>query len=309
MDAVISQITDEMEQHHYKFKMVPITHLAEGQDGVGKLVRQGMVSETLSRGWHFYLDGNEKLPEAKTILVIAMPQFITRVTFRKQGKVFAASIPPGYLTRADESRAEKILKNVLENNGNKIVRARLALKTLAVRSGLAKYGRDNISYVPGMGSFLRLIAFYTDYPCEGDNWQEASMMKACEYCALCRETCPTRCIPSDRFLIHAENCVTYFNEEETDFPHWLKPGAHNSLIGCMKCQAVCPVNKPYLNKIETGPDFSEAETELILNKASVEKLSPETRMKLDRMVEDGIYPVMGRNLRMLIEQEGKSARK
>jgi epoxyqueuosine reductase len=309
MDAVISQITDEMEQHHYKFKMVPITHLAEGQDGVGKLVRQGMVSETLSRGWHFYLDGNEKLPEAKTILVIAMPQFITRVTFRKQGKVFAASIPPGYLTRADESRAEKILKNVLENNGNKIVRARLALKTLAVRSGLAKYGRDNISYVPGMGSFLRLIAFCTDYPCEGDNWQEASMMKACEYCALCRETCPTRCIPSDRFLIHAENCVTYFNEEETDFPHWLKPGAHNSLIGCMKCQAICPVNKPYLNKIETGPDFSEAETELILNKAPVEKFSPETRMKLDRMVEDGIYPVMGRNLRMLIEQEGKSARK
>jgi epoxyqueuosine reductase len=268
-----------------------------------------MVSETLSRGWHFYLDGNEKLPEAKTILVIAMPQFITRVTFRKQGKVFAASIPPGYLTRADESRAEKILKNVLENNGNKIVRARLALKTLAVRSGLAKYGRDNISYVPGMGSFLRLIAFYTDYPCEGDNWQEASMMKACEYCALCRETCPTRCIPSDRFLIHAENCVTYFNEEETDFPHWLKPGAHNMLIGCMKCQAVCPVNKPYLDKIEDGPDFSEEETELILNKAQVEKLSPETRMKLDRMVEDGIYPVMGRNLRMLIEQEGKSARK
>jgi hypothetical protein len=28
-------------------------------------------------------------------------------------------------------------------------------------------------------------------------------------------------------------------------------------------------------------------------------------MKLDRMVEDGIYPVMGRNLRMLIEKQGK----
>ena len=302
MDAVISQITDEMEQHHYKFKMVPITHLAEGQDGVGKLVRQGMVSETLSRGWHFILDGNEKLPEAKTILVIAMPQFITRVTFRKQGKVFADSIPPGYLTRADESRAEKILKNVLENNGNKIVRARLALKTLAVRSGLAKYGRDNISYVPGMGSFLRLIAFYTDYPCAEDNWQEASMMKVCENCVLCREACPTGCIPSERFLIHAENCVTYFNEEETDFPHWLKAEAHNALIGCMKCQSVCPANKPYLDRIEEGPDFSEEETELILNKAPVEKLSPETRLKLDRMVEDGIYPVMGRNLRMLIEK-------
>jgi epoxyqueuosine reductase len=110
------------------------------------------------------------------------------------------------------------------------------------------------------------------------------------------------CISSDRFLIHAENCVTYFNEAETDFPHWLKPEAHNTLIGCMKCQSVCLVNKPYLDKIEDGPDFSEEETELILNKVPVEKLSPETRLKLDRMVEDGIYPVMGRNLRMLIEK-------
>ncbi len=302
MDAVISRIADGMKQYRYRFRTVSITHLPDAQNAVGDLVRQGMVSETLSRGWHFYLERNEKFPGAKTIVVIAMPQHITRVTFRKQGKVLAANIPPGYLIRADESRAEQILKNVLENNGNKIVRARLALKILAVRSGLAKYGRDNISYVPGMGSFLRLIAFYTDYPRAEDNWQEASMMKACENCALCREICPTGCISAGRFLIHAENCLTYFNEAETDFPRWLKPEGHNSLVGCMKCQAVCPVNKPYLGKIEDGPDFSEEETELILNKAQVERLRPETRLKLDRMVEDGIYPVMGRNLRMLIEK-------
>jgi epoxyqueuosine reductase len=301
MDAVISQITTEMKQHHYRFKTVSITHLAEVQDAVGKLVRQGTVSKTLSRGWQFYLETNTKLPEAKTIVVIAMPQSVTRVTFRKQGNAFAAYVPPGYFTRADEYRAEKILKDVLENNGNKVVRARLALKTLAVRSGLAKYGRDNISYVPGMGSFLRLIAFYTDYPCAEDNWQETGMMKACENCALCREACPTGCISADRFLIHAENCLTYFNESEFDLPKWLQSDWHNSLIGCMKCQSACPVNKPYLDKIEDGPDFSEEETDLILKKVPVQQLGPETRLKLDRMVEDGIYPVMGRNLRMLVE--------
>jgi hypothetical protein len=57
-----------------------------------------------------------------------------------------------------------------------------------------------------------------------------------------------------------------------------------------------------LDKIEDGPDFSEEETELILKKVPVEQLGPETKMKLDRMVEDGIYPVMGRNLRMLVEK-------
>jgi epoxyqueuosine reductase len=289
--------------------MVSIAHLQEVQDAVGELVRQGMISEKLHHGWHFYLDGNEKFPEAKTIAIIAMPQFITRVAFKWQGTNYSGNIPPGYFTQKDESCADKILRGILEANGYKLSKARLPLKTLAVRSGLAKYGRNNISYVPGMGSFHRLIAFYTDYPCEEDNRQEASMMKTCENCALCRENCPTGCISADRFLIHAENCLTYFNEDEFDLPKWLQSDWHNSLIGCMKCQAVCPVNKPYLNKIETGPDFSEEETELILNKAPVERLSPETRMKLDRMVEDGIYPVMGRNLRMLIEKAGKSARK
>lgn len=309
MDAVISQIAHGMKQHHYKFRTVAITHIHEVQDAVGELIRQGMISEKLYHGWHFYLDSNKNFPEAKTIIVVAMPQFITQVKFRWQGRGYNASIPPGYFTQADESCAEKILKDVLEKNGYKIVKAHLALKTLAVRSGLAKYGRNNISYVPGMGSFLRLIAFYTDYPCEEGNWREARMMKTCENCALCRENCPTGCIPSDRFLIHAENCLTHFNEAETDFPHWLKPEAHNMLIGCMKCQSGCPVNEPYLDKIEDGTDFSEEETELIWNKAPVERLSPQTRLKLDRMVEDGIYPVMGRNLRMLIEKEGKSARK
>ena len=306
MDAVISRITDEMKPYHYRFKTVSITHLAEAQDAVGKLVRQGIVSEKLHHGWHFYLDNNKNFPEAKTIIVVAMPQFITRIKFSWQGRGYNASIPPGYFTQADEPCAEKILKDVLGNNGYKISKARLPLKTLAVRSGLAKYGRNNISYVPGMGSFHRLIAFYTDYPSEEDNLQEAGMMKTCENCALCRENCPTGSISSDRFLIHAENCLTHFNEDESDLPQWLQTDWHNALIGCLRCQSVCPVNKLYLDKIEDGPDFSEAETELIWNKAPVEKLSPETRKKLDRMVEDGIYPVMGRNLRMLVEKRGSS---
>jgi hypothetical protein len=73
----------------------------------------------------------------------------------------------------------------------------------------------------------------------------------------------------------------------------------------MRCQSVCRVNKPYLNKIEKGPTFSEEETELILNRTPVEQLSPDTMIKLDRMVQDEIYPVMGRNLRALIEKSGK----
>jgi epoxyqueuosine reductase len=305
MDAIVPRITDEMKQHRYKFSTVSIKHLSEIQDAVGKLIRQGMISEQLHRTWHFYLDTNKNLLEAKTIIVVAMPQSITRVWFKWQGIDYPADIPPTYFTQLDDSRAENILNGILGISGYKIAKARLALKTLAVRSGLAKYGRNNISYVPRMGSFFRLIAFYTDYPCEEDNWQEVIMMKGCEKCSLCRENCPTGSIPTDRFLIHAEDCLSQSNEAESDFPQWIQPEWHNALIGCMRCQLVCPVNKKLLNRIATGPTFSEEETDLILKGTLVEKLGSETRQKLDKMVHDEIYPVMARNLRALIENRRK----
>jgi epoxyqueuosine reductase len=305
MDAIMSRIAKGMEQHLYKFKMVSIAHLSEVQDAVGKLVRQGTISEKLYSGWHFYLDSNKNFPEAKTMIIVAMPQPITRFRFRYQGTDYPADVPPQYFSQPDDSSVEAILSAALVINGYKVVKARLALKTLAVCSGLAKYGRNNISYVPGMGSFLRLIAFYTDYVCDENSWQEAVMMKICEKCFLCRERCPTGCIPDDRVVIHAENCQTHFNETDEDLHGWLKSEWHNELIGCMECQQVCPVNKPFLNKIADGPDFSEEETELILNRTAVEKLDIETQRKLEHVIQDGLYPYVGRNLSVLIEKHRK----
>ena len=156
-----------------------------------------------------------------------------------------------------------------------------------------------------MGSFYSLVAFYTDCSCEEDYLQESKAMVDCENCSLCRENCPTGSIPVDRFLIHAENCLGFLNEMEPDFPYWaqLQPDWHNALIGCMRCQFVCPVNKPYLDNIVAGPSFSEEETGLILNKTLLENLSQETRQKLK--ISDGVYPLLARNLSAVIEKQKK----
>ena len=305
MANVLGQISYAMSQCGYKAQTVSITHLPEVQEAVGKLVRQGLLNKQLHEKWHFYLKTNENLPEAKTIIVVAIPQPLTRLRFEWQGMTYPADIPPTYFTKADDSRAEVILKSVLETAGYKITKAHLALKTLAVRSGLARYGKNNISYVPGMGSFCQLVAFYSDCPCEKDNWQESEAMGACENCLLCLESCPTGSITVDRFLIHAENCLGSLNERESDLPYWvqLQPDWRNALIGCMRCQFVCPVDKPYLHKIVAGPSFSEQETGLILNKIPWEKLSPKTRQKLDDVY--GVYPLLARNLSALIEKQKK----
>lgn len=306
MNGIITKIEEGMKQFGYKAKTVSIKHLPVVQEAVGKLVRQGLLNKRLHERWHFYLQTNESLPEAKTIVIVAMPQPITRIWFTWRGTTYPADIPPDYFAKAAyESRAEETLKNVLETAGYRIARAHLALKTLAVRSGLATYGRNNITYIPGMGSLCMLVAFYTDWSCKEDNWQESEAMEACENCSLCRENCPTGSIPIDRFLIHAENCLGSLSEREPDFPYWvqLQPDWHNALIGCMRCQFVCPVNKPYLDNIVAGPSFSEEETDLILNKTPLENLSQETREKLK--ISNGVYSLLARNLSALIEKQQK----
>jgi epoxyqueuosine reductase len=305
MDGISRKIREAIRPHGYEAKTVAIAHLPEVQESVGKLIRQGLISQQLYEKWHFYLKTNKNLPEAKTIIAVAMPQPLTRLRFEWQGRIFPADIPPTYFTGVDDSRAERILKIALETAGHRIVKSHLALKTLAVRSGLAEYGRNNIGYVPGMGSLCQLVAFYSDCPCEEDNWQEPRAMKECHDCSLCRESCPTGSITADRFLIHAEKCLGSLSEENYDVPYWvqLQPDCPNALIGCMLCQFVCPVDKPYMHRMAEGPSFSEAETGLILHKTPWEELAPETRRKLEDI--HGIYPLLAQNLGALIEKQKK----
>jgi len=301
---VLDQISRVLSQYRFRFKTVSITHLAELQDAVGKLVRQGLISEQLYKRWHFYLSTNKNLPEAETIIIVAIPQPITRLKFNWLGNTYPAEVAPTYINEEDESRAEANLDTVLSQCGYKIARAHLALKTLAVRSGLAEYGKNNISYVQELGSFYRLIAFYTDCPCEEDNWRDAKVMKICEECSLCIDNCPTGSISPDCFLIHAEKCLDALNEREPDFPYWvqLQPDWLNAFIGCMSCQFICPANKPFLSNILEGDSFSEEETYKILNRTPLGDLSAKTIRKLEKF-GIGIYPLLASNLSALIEKQ------
>jgi epoxyqueuosine reductase len=308
VNNIIGKLHHEMEKSGYRFRTVSITHLADTQEAVNKLVRHRLLAKRLCENWHFYRQGYEVLPEAKSIVIVAIPQPIIRLVFHWQGTARSAEIAPSYTTEADKARVENIINKVLQTGGYKAVRARLALKTLAVRSGLAEYGRNNLVYVPGMGSLCILTAFYTDCPADEDNWQKYKVMDACADCSLCRKNCPTGSITGERFLIHAENCLGFLNERQPDFPYWarLQPDWQNALVGCMLCQSVCPVNEPYLGNIREGASFSEKETGLILDKTPFEELPPVTRQKL-YLDAAPLYPLLASNLAELIDKQ-KSVR-
>jgi epoxyqueuosine reductase len=266
---------------------VAVQHLDELQKEIEKRFIEGLFDEEFYRLRLSFFDFKAPvtLQDAKSIIVVAVPRPQAQATFTFGGKKKTLILPPTYVAyQQTTNRVAEFLTGILEK-GFRIARTALPLKLLAVRSGLAEYGMNNITYVSGMGSFLQLAAFYSDLPCREDTWRQAQMMKQCENCQACRRSCPTGAISTDRFLLHAERCITYRNERKGDvpFPAWIDPSWHNCLYGCLHCQRVCPEDKGYLNWIVEKEEFSQEETELLLKGQSLNHLPSLTLEKLKNL--------------------------
>ena len=241
----------------------------------------------------------EDLPKAKSLIVVAVPRPQTRAIFVWNGQRHPLIIPPTYTAYDDIAKqVENLLAKILDEKGYKSTGTALPLKLLATRSGLAQYGRNNICYISELGSFLQLVAVYSDMPCEEDSWQEATMMKSCEECELCRRACPTGAIPSDRFLLRAERCIPYHNEKKGDvqFPKWMDASWHNCIVGCMRCQRVCPQNKEVIQWTGEEEEFSEDEATLLLEGVPHDKLPTNTLRKLEHLSLVDYLDSLPRNL-------------
>jgi epoxyqueuosine reductase len=242
------------------------------------------------------------LPQAKSVIVVATPQPVLRTTFHYDGDSYQFIVPPTYFDGAKVTwRARTLLKEAFKPNSYRLVRAALPLKLLAVRSGLALYGKTNVTYIPKHGSFHRLTAFYSDYDSPVDYWQEKKALPLCSKCKACLKACPTGAITKDRFLIRAERCLTYLNEKGSKhkFPEWVDPSSHNALIGCMRCQRACPYNKDFANSFEDRGEFSEEETAYLLEGKFSGPKAARIERKLKRIGLDlSTFP---RNLQVLID--------
>jgi epoxyqueuosine reductase len=285
--------------------IVSIRRLEDLRQAIEGQYRQGLLDEQFYQtrlAWYTYSPPDD-MPEAQSLLVVAYPDPPVRFTFYWRGQAVEADVPPSYLHwKEKDLQAGELLAGVLAQHGHRLTRVFVPKKLLAVCSGLALYGRNNITYVQGMGSYHRLAAFCSDLPCEDDDWQGPRMMDPCERCTACRRACPTGAIGHDRFLLHAERCLTYLNELPGDvpFPDWLEPSYHNCLVGCMLCQAACPENRGLLDWHEPGHEFTEEETALLLEGLTLQVLPAALRVKAEHWDPEQWYDGLPRNLRAVL---------
>ncbi|MFX1598831.1 MAG: 4Fe-4S double cluster binding domain-containing protein [Promethearchaeota archaeon] len=303
---VTQEIYTRLKENGYQGRIVSARHIGELQTDVERPHQEGLFDQEVYQDYHSYFefDPSGILPEINSLIVVAVPQPQTRVSFDWNKKAISMLIPPTYLfERETDKGVEDILTGTLSRIGYEVARAKLPSKLLAVRSGLAKYGKNNISYVPGMGSFHRLVAFHSSFPCEKDNWREPQMLERCKICSACLLKCPTGAITSERFLLHAERCITYLNEKSghIPFPSWLDPSWHNCLVGCLHCQRVCPENKEFINWINQGAEFSEEETDVLLKGVPPDQLPDSLLQKLRKHSLIDYIDIMPRNLSVFLK--------
>jgi epoxyqueuosine reductase len=292
------------EKQGIRVKTVSIEHIKALETEIMTRYQKGLLDSNLYIDYLASFDFvcHQKFKGAQSLIIASIPQPQIKVIFLRGDKPYPVVIPPTYFFAIDDEVAN-LLKKDLEPQGYQIEKVRLPDKLLAAHSGLAQYGKNNITYVKGMGSFHRPVVFISDFPCEMDSWGEPTVMALCENCSACMKACPTQAIGSDRFQLHAERCLTFFNENSRDFPDWLSPSCHNSLVGCMICQKVCPANKEVVKWIKDGSTFDSNETALFLNSVPKEQLPKDTLHKLKRLDLMSYYDVLGRNLKLLIEKQ------
>ncbi|HER23813.1 MAG TPA: FeS-binding protein [Candidatus Atribacteria bacterium] len=305
----MKELDQQLANNGYKSSIVSIQRLPDLQRNLEDLLEKEILSknfyhEIVSR-YNLFFDF---IPPAdfllsQSIIITAAIQPKVSVKFNLSNKTFVVIIPPTYMDDTDRE-VSRIVSLNLQKYGYKIYNAKLPLKLLAAHSGLANYGKNNLAYIDGWGSFFKLKAFFSDMPSIEDNWYEVRMMESCDKCVACINKCPTSAIRQDRFLITAEKCLTFFNEKSDNFPGWVNLNWHNCLIGCMACQDACPVNKENTKHVVPGGEFLEEETLMILKGNSKDKLPLETIEKLKKLCLLDDYNILQRNLEVLIRKNG-----
>lgn len=286
--------------------IVSTIHLADLQSEIEGRREQDQFDAEFAKEYMFRFKFTmpQELKDAKSLIVVAVPRQPNKAIFNWKGNKWSFVLPPTYAVYDQKRiRIERLVEEAVAREGYKIAIPNLPLKLLAVRSGLAEYGRNNIAYVNGMGSFMRLAAVYSNIPCESDTWRESKIMDRCTDCDICQRACPVDAIPKDRFLLHSERCLTYHNEKEgkIPFPDWINPEWHNCLVGCIRCQAACPQNKPFLGQVETTVEFDEEEVKILLRGVSREHIPSSALEKIMLLGLADYLNEMPRNLSVLLK--------
>lgn len=253
-----------------------------------------------------YLDGlGIQRPTALVMVAVPRPAHVLRFeTGEGPGR---AIFPPTYGDyRLIFDCVRDDAREAVGGDRHRIEWFKAPLKSLAVLTGLGEYGRNNVVYVPGLGSYVQLVGLITDMPLDVEAPAAAPdvrrrLMSRCADCRACLSACPTGAIGEDRILLRAERCYTLASELPGALPPDRLPPSPDCLIGCLKCQTACPANRGRLRFEEAPFSLTREETAFLLGDPPEDAPGwGPIREKFGRLHLTEDVPVQARNFRRLV---------
>jgi epoxyqueuosine reductase len=294
---MLQEYSMELEKYNSKFGIIDINRIMELQEEINSKRNLPFL------GHNHYIDDynfetyrNEKSINSIFIIATPSPFYILRVKYLE--KDIDLIIPPIYGNKNEvHENIKNVNKNILGKYGFSAFPVMLPKKLLAVHSGLAKYGNNGLVYVKGMGSYCRLTAFASDFKDNNYTWVKPSMLESCKSCGKCVENCPSNALEHGPW-VNINKCITEYNEKDGIFPDWLRHEWHNCLVGCRRCQEICPHNSGKKQTIIVQMEYSEIED--IINSKEFDDLSEKNKATLKELNIDRFYIQLKRNIKCLI---------
>jgi epoxyqueuosine reductase len=296
---MLQEFSLELEKIDSLFGIIDINRIMEIQEEIA--LQKGSTSLETSPYCTDYYDfemiKNQKSINSVFIVATPSPFYVLRTKYNE--KNIDLKIPPIYGNRSDIlENIKSVTAKIFTKYGLSTFPVILPKKLLAVYSGLAQYGNNGLAYIKGMGSYFRLTTFATDFRNNTYTWIKPSLMNSCAHCGKCIENCPTKALKHGTPWVNVNKCITEFNEQEGDFPDWLHRDWHNCVIGCIKCQEVCPLNNKEWRTIIIPIEYSEVEE--LLHSKYFSDLSEHLKTILKSLDLDRYYTEIKRNINYLI---------
>ena len=265
--SLLDQLRAIADEHGARLGVAGVEPFAEVADDISRRVASGAHG---GLGFTFHDAATATNPRAswpwcEAIVVVAVP-YLERGDGRwpGEGSDVRRGGRPGVARFADGDRYDRVravLADVathLEGLGSRADAVfdddRLVDRAVAVRAGVAWWGKSTMAITPGFGPWFLIGSVVTDAEID----PTPPMERSCGTCDACIPACPTGAIIAPGFL-DARRCLAAVLQQRGSVPDDLRTAVGGRIYGCDECLAACPPGDRALDAQQAGGSLSPQE--------------------------------------------------